>query len=190
MNYVWLVPTMSKSASGLSAMYEFDVDAFDSGEPVESLTDAYFEVDRDLNKRYGPKQFCGDLLANEDDLWVVSQRLKDFFVAEKIPEVHFVPVDIFEGRKKHDGYYVMQFLTGIDGIDEKETTISYGFGGIAYVDNLTLDPESIGDERLFKITDMPQPVFATVEFANRLKDLGFESFEIRPTQEFGQMTYD
>ena len=185
MSFVWIVPTMSKTATGLSRLFGFDIDAFDSGEPVESLAECYFEVDRDLNKRFGPRQFCGDLLANEDDLWVVSTRLRDFFIAEKIPEVHFVPVDIFEGRKKHDGYFVMQFLSGIDAIDEKETTISYGFGGIAYVDHLTIDPEATGDERLFKITDMPQPVFATEEFANLMKEKGFESFDIKPTQEFG-----
>lgn len=175
---------MSKTATGLSALQEFDVEEFESGEPIQDLGEAYFEVDRELNKRYGPREFCGDLLANEDDIWVVSARLKAFFEAEQISEVNFIPVRIFEGRKKHDGYFVMQFLSGIDCIDEHETTITYGVGGLTYVDNLTLDPEAVGEEKLFKISDMPQPVFARLDFAEKMKAQKFETFLMKRVDEF------
>lgn len=185
MSFVWLVPTMSKSATGLSALHEFDVELFEGDDPIESLGEGYFTFDRDLNKRYGSRVFCGDLLDNEDGLWVVSTRLRDFFIAEEIVDVHFVPVDIFEGKKRHEGYYVMQFLTGIDGIDERESTLSYGFGGLLYVDNLALRADVIGDDKLFKMSELPDSVFATEEFANKMKAEGFESFLIKPLSEYG-----
>ena len=185
MTFVWLVPTMSKHATGLSGLNEFDIEEFEGDEPIKSLGEGYFTFDRDLNKRYGPRVFGGDRLENESGLWVVSTRLRDFFIAEEIVDVHFVSVDIFEGRKKHEGYFVMQFLTGIDGIDERESTISYGFGGVLYVDNLALRADVIGDDKLFKMSELPDAVFATEEFAAKMKAEGFESFLIKPLSEFG-----
>lgn len=184
MEFVWLVPTMSKAASGLSELKDFDLELFETGEPILDIGEGFFELDRDLNKRYGPSKFGGDLLANEDDFWVVSARLKEFFEAEKISEVHFVPVPIFEGRKRHDGYFVMQFLADIECIDENETTITYGVNGMTYVDNLTFDAGAIGDEKLFKAADLPQPVFARADFAEKMQAQKFESFLVKPVVEF------
>lgn len=184
---VWLVPQASATVSQLGHLLEFDAEELEYTDPIESLGEACFELDTNINRRNRVKTLCGDVLPNLDDLFVISPRLHAFLVEEAIPDLVFLDVQIFHGRTLFEGYKVVHIRKHVGCINEEKSTLTYNEADpdfIWHVDNLTLDIARTKGRKLFKVNGIASAVFARRSFAQRLIDAGFEGFIVAEVADF------
>jgi len=186
--FLWLLPTASAEVSALGPLMECDAEDLDYTGPVDSLGEGCFEFDVDTNRRNRVKELCGDILPNPDDLLVISAHLHEFLVAQEIPDLNFLDVKIWHGRKGIDGYKVVQFLKPIGCIDAEESTLVYHEHYPDFIweaENLTFKPKKLKDAKLFKAKGLRSHIFVSEGFLKTLQEQGFVGCSAHPLSEIG-----
>jgi hypothetical protein len=85
--------------------------------------DVRFTMDPDFKKQIK----LADNLTNPNRVLVASKPLADFFTAKKVPNLEFLPVTIFNHKKKvaSNEYCIVNLVTTQDCIDTKKSEVTW-----------------------------------------------------------------
>jgi len=120
---------------------------------------------------------------------LVSERLRDFLVAENI-NAEFLEVEVVQGRKRTDSrYYEMNVLELVECLDRQrsvfqENTLSSGERFVSGIDELYLDESKLRGSRLFvmkeRLVILIREDLAGALAAEKFTGLGFKALPKGP----------
>lgn len=171
--------------------------------PIENVPDAHelrYGISRAKNF---PKDALGrmnpewkraiklsDMLDNADALIVASKRLKEFFESEKVPNVEYLRITVFNHKKKvaSDEYYIVHQVGTQTCIDIKKSTITWNKinpNQISSVDKLVLDEKKIEPSAtLFRATHLPPVIFIRRDLAKKIEESGFTGVQFEEVDKY------
>ncbi|RYZ43201.1 MAG: hypothetical protein EOO71_04545 [Myxococcaceae bacterium] len=148
--------------------------------------DAAFQMD----PRHAKYVALADSIGNLNRAIVVSRELKEFVEARQPPDVEYLPVSIFNHKKKLASaeYFVINPFRVVDCIDKEKS--SYRWNNIdpekmSSCSRMVLKPETL-DERLlmFRPRHVEYHVMVHPELARALEGAGFSGLRFTPIDEF------
>lgn len=141
--------------------------------------DVSFTMDPDFKKRIK----LSDNLVNSNDFLVASEPLQRFLQAEAVPEVQYLPVTIFNHKKKveQDAYAIVNPVGLQDCVDLNASMVvmnSINPNYISIVKRLVVDESKISPEsRLFRVKGLDTLIFFRRELADKIRTRGFTGIE-------------
>jgi hypothetical protein len=84
-----------------------------------------------MNPDFPDGTITTDQLPNQSAQIVVAERLRDFLVARKVPEVEYLPVAIHDhrGRPVRSSYFIVHPVGVVDVLDREACGITWDFTG-------------------------------------------------------------
>lgn len=119
-----------------------------------------------------------DFVSNTMNLSIVSEKVKNFFIAEKLEDLEFLPVEIVDLKEDVVGqeYYLINFLRREPIIDMEKSKCRMSSIQplyIARIKLLHLDVENVDpDQRLFLATNELRMVFITKDLLDKMISSG------------------
>ena len=149
--------------------------------------DVQFQMDMGLKKQIK----LPDLVENMSSVLVVSPKLRDFLIKEKVSNLEFLPVTILnhKGRVATDDYLVMNTLGVQDCIDKDKSKITWNkivTDQITDIENLTIIESNIEkDAQIFRAKGLVDVLFVREDLANKIVADGFDTVEIWDISDYG-----
>lgn len=125
-----------------------------------------------------------DDVMNDSSAKVCSKRLVEFLKAKKLKNIDFLPVTIFDHKKKvaSTDYSIVHPIGLQDAIDMKasEPTLNPFDKSVSFVKRLVFDKSRIDPEvRIFRFAGLKRPVFIEETLADELKAQNFVGLDFR-----------
>ncbi len=141
--------------------------------------DVCFRMSPDFKKRIK----LSDNLVNSNKFLVASKPLQDFLLAEEVPDVEYLPLTIFNHKKKAEAapYAIVNPIGTHDCVDLAASDVvmnTINSDYISVVKKLAIDPSKIGSTaRLFRAKGLGTVIFFKRELADKVKAAGFTGIE-------------
>ena len=137
--------------------------------------DVAMRMDKDFKKQIK----LSDNLLNPVNIIVASKRLCDFFRSKKVPNVEYLPVTIYDHKKKvaSKEYSIANLVTTQDCIDTKKSEVTWNAIDshyIASMKQLVFNEKKIAkDATLFRAEHLKELIFIRADLAKAVTDAGF-----------------
>ena len=137
--------------------------------------DALFRMHPDFKKQIK----LSDNLRNPSRVLVASKPLADFLKAKKVPNLEFLPVTIFNHKKKvaSTEYTIVNLVTTQDCIDKKKSEITWNDIDSHYIlkmKQLVFDEKKIDKKAmLFRAEHLKTLMFVRADLAEEVTAAGF-----------------
>jgi hypothetical protein len=144
--------------------------------------DARFSMDPDFKKKIK----LSDNLLNPSRVLVASKRLADFFREKKVPNLEFLPVTIFNHKKKvaSTEYSIVNLVTTQDCIDTKKSEVTWNNIDPHYISKmkqLVFNEKKIDKTALlFRAEHLSTQMFVRADFAAEVTAAGFTNVKFWP----------
>jgi hypothetical protein len=147
--------------------------------------DVAFHMDPDFPKRIK----LSDNLVNSNNLLVASPRLQALLKAEAVPNLEFLPVKIFNHKKRLESadYAVVNQVTTQDCVDQKASIIHWNNinpEDITKVDKLVLDDSKVDPKAaLFRAKHLIAKILVRRDLAKKMLDAGLTGIAFKEISE-------
>jgi hypothetical protein len=137
--------------------------------------DVSMRMDPDFKKQIK----LSDNLLNPVNIIVASKRLCDFFRAKRVPNIEYLPVTIYDHKKKvaSKEYSIANLVTTQDCIDTKKSEVTWNAIDSDYISSmkrLVLNEKKIAkDAMLFRAEHLKEIIFVRADLAQAVSDAGF-----------------
>lgn len=150
--------------------------------------DVSFRMDPDFKKRIK----LSDNLVNSNKFMVASERLQTFLKAQAVPQIEFLPVTIFNHKKKAEAapYAIVNPLAVVDCIDRAASTLKMNTiipEDIDIARKLVLDPDAIPPQlQIFRAKGLVDVIFVRRDLAEKMRAQQFTGLEFKEVDKFSQ----
>lgn len=189
MNYLILLARGSDGACMLGGLREVEK-SWQFYEGISRAKDFPDDANYRMDPSFPKDIRLEDTMRNDDHLLVVSERVKKFLQAEKVPRQEILPVAIFnhKGRKEKAPHFLIHQLDIQNCINLKKTKWKKDTSdeeAITDVRKLTLDESKIDkDAQLFRLKSYGIPLIIRADLAEKITKAGFTGFQFIPPIEW------
>jgi hypothetical protein len=140
---------------------------------------------------YPPGKFRKfDLVVADNDWPVFSEKLKGFLEREVAGSIQFFPISLCrpDGSGVISDYCVGDLLKSVDCVDRSRTVSASDWVPVGRNESfqlrapIILDPNLIGEERLFRVKGYSRPIVITDALKKALQVVGFRRHLFSPIQ--------
>jgi hypothetical protein len=141
--------------------------------------DVSMRMDPDFKKQIK----LSDNLLNPVNVIVASKRLCDFFRSKGVPNIEYLPVTIYDHKKKvaSKEYSIANLVTTQDCIDTKKSEVTWNAIDSDYISSmkrLVLNEKKIAkDAMLFRAEHLKELIFVRADLAQAVTDAGFTNIK-------------
>ncbi len=143
-----------------------------------------------MNPEYKKAIKLSDALDNIVFLIVASKRLKEFFEMEKLINIEYLSVTIFNHKNRiaSDEYYIVHQVGTQDCIDQEKSDFDWNIinpDQISSVDHLVLDESKVDpNAKLFRAKHLPSTIFIRKDLAEKIEATGFTGIRFEDIDSF------
>src|SRR5262245_53011782 len=149
----------------------------------ESVAKEWPDVSMRMDPDFKKKIKLSDNLLNPVNIIVASKKLCDFFRSQRVPNIEYLPVTIYDHKKKvaSKEYSIANLVTTQDCIDTKKSEVTWNKIDPHYISSmkqLVFNEKKIAEDAvLFRAEHLKTLIFVRTDLAQAVTNAGFTNIK-------------